>query len=52
MTPAEMRPATKLGAFGLALAAAVAAGFALGTAVGPVDVGGGPDDTPVHVSDH
>lgn len=51
-----MRTSAKLGAYGLVLAAAFGGGAALGTAVGPIDVGGGtshesPGDAPDHTTD-
>ena len=35
-----MSPATKVGGYGLVLAAVLAAGLAMGAAAGPIDVGG------------
>lgn len=53
MTAGELRPATKLGGFFLALVAAVALGFAAGSAAGPIDVGGDQsDDPPANVWEH
>lgn len=43
-----MRPGVKLAAFALVLAAAFGVGAAVGTAAGPIDVGGGADHTEVH----
>jgi hypothetical protein len=42
-----VNPGAKLAAYALVLAAALGAGAALGTAVGPIDVGGG-----THGGDH
>lgn len=39
-----MRPAGKLGAYGVVLALALAAGAAIGNAVGPIDTTGGHGD--------
>ena len=46
MSAGEVRPAAKLAGFFLVLVAAVALGFAAGSAAGPIDVGGDETDHP------
>lgn len=41
-----MNPGAKVAGYALVLAAALGAGAALGSAVGPIDVGGGTHSTP------
>lgn len=46
-----MSPGVKLAAFALVLAAAFGVGAAVGTAAGPIDVGGGDDHSESHDED-